>query len=113
MALLVAYPGCTLITDFSPGVPALDAADTQSTRNDGGLSNDAENPAYGSCLPSEGCLEGPRCGTTCCAAGEWCDTASSGGPSCRCGSNAACRTHQTCTPSSGVATQCGDLCCSP
>jgi hypothetical protein len=69
---------------------------------DGGV--DA-NPA--SCEASDGCPEGPACGTTCCRNGERCVNGA-----CRCGSSAACGTGDLCEAVGPTGTdRCGAVCC--
>jgi len=50
------------------------------------------------------------CGTSCCAAGEWCDT-SGATPICRCNDGPACGAGETCSSSLGGSEVCGLRCC--
>lgn len=71
---------------------------------DGGVGVDA-NPM--SCAPFGGCSAGPVCGALCCGAGERCENGA-----CRCGSQAACGSGDSCErggPAGGDS--CGTFCC--
>lgn len=95
-----------------------------TSKNDGGAGGTATGGAVGSgggaggqaghqCAPdpSCACATGPCCGSTCCSAGEWCDT-SAATPVCRCGSNDACTGGNTCNaPTVNVSNPCGVVCC--
>jgi hypothetical protein len=76
---------------------------SKSAPRDGGVD------AAAACEASGGCAAGPRCGITCCGAGEQCVAGA-----CMCGTSAPCNTASTgdtCQSAGPILSSCGRICC--
>ncbi len=122
VSLLFVAAGCGNVTTSSS-----DAAGTGGVAGSaatGGASATGGTPATGGtgaggqggirvCGPSSACTrckDGACCGTSCCGAGEWCDSSGTT-PVCRCGTGNACIDGNACASPLGGANQCGAICC--
>lgn len=92
--------------------PSADARGGGSPDASGGAPTaDGATPSRNCAPDGPDCKYGPRCGTTCCGSGEWCDTRAST-PECRCGAHSACTDGDACYTNLQQPNQCGDICCS-